>query len=215
MSSFVPITSHPDDPPSSEAVIVAENALYHELAKEPTKAAPWSDLMISIRRAQHETTIQATLGERAEMTTVWAWMQANRLTLRDLQETHTHPSLFHHQALTKLTLEQIIAVWSMFEEAYFGQASYAGDVAEIYLSSLLPNPRDETTTANLVENHYAACALRELMLLFERERQCRITVNDRSIADWCLQPGRLRHHVRVHHDGPCKHCGALPSSEPR
>lgn len=124
-----------------------------------------------------------------------------------------------------MSVAQALGVWTELARAYYGEAHYGGDVAEIYAYTLLPNMPSaiggRPVSPSTVERHRglyrsAARALAELCVAFEAKWECQVAIDGSSPGDWAATLGASfahRVHVKVVHPSAAPTAAATGDSQ--
>lgn len=101
--------------------------------------------------------------------------------------------------LHRLSMEQVLSVWSDLESAYHGKNDFGGDVVEIYFYRLQPfdvlNPVPGGSTA---DRYAARAALISICRLFSEMRKAIVTIDGFQVFNVSTDDlGPQRAHVRV------------------
>lgn len=112
--------------------------------------------------------------------------------------------------LESISMHQALLIWSELEQAYYGDAAYSSDTAEIYAYRLTPfNPIAHNSDTKHFPGRQrilamlgldAADAMVDLLEMFAKERGCDIRVDNEPLSSkmrtWIFDH---RWHVRVVH----------------
>ena len=100
--------------------------------------------------------------------------------------------------MINLSQNQLLELWSDFEQAYYGDHPYGGDTAEIYAYRLLQYDPTQSRPWRDEQRIQATNSLRAVLDLFCKKRSCRATIDGVPRTKW---KSRFDHrcHVKIVH----------------